>query len=76
MYGVTRVWLTTKNNTAGVFVLCTSKERYAFFRRNWQLGELAHPVGDEASSIKAQKQGELRVRASKATMFQESRGRG
>ena len=44
--------------------------------RNWQLGERAHPVGDEASSIKAQKQGEFRADARKATMLQESRGRG
>ena len=42
--------------------------------RNWQLGERAHPVGDEASSIKAQKQGEFRADARKATMLQESRG--
>jgi len=42
--------------------------------RNWQLGERAHPVGDEASSIKAQKQGEFRADARKSTMLQESRG--
>ncbi len=31
-------------------------------------------MGDEASSIKAQKQGEFRAHARKATMLQESRG--